>query len=407
MRRALLALALAGCGYTTEGPVVYDPNLVSALLVEAHLDPGATRVMDFREAYSSVPRDGFLLGEGVVLAHGAAADGTRLVNVVLATSRDRTVGNASYEAWFRVGADGRATRLARPEDAPPLAYDPRRPESARGAAGVDGVASAVVVECTRGHVTVFDLAGDALRARPGSRALCAGALGPSALPDRAVRLTAEGATFRVEALELGTGAVAAARALPRPVDHAVPLWAEEIADGRFLVLARDRDLTRLYAVEGDGPARSVALDGFALVAARRIGDRVLLTANDGGAAWWDEAGELTRLARTGDTLADVPWRFAGTPGAAFQLATGVNPETDLVSVPLAAAAQLPEADALRAGAAASTPCVGRTACRAFGESYLLAVFDAGPAPLGLYAFWSWSWELALYTAPVFRAEGAE
>lgn len=415
--RALAAAALlAGCGYTDEGPVVYDPALVSALLVEAHLAEDAARVMDFRPAYSSVPGDGYLLGEGVELVHGAAAGGTRLVHLVLSTSRDRTIGNRNYEGWFTIGPEGQVARLARPAEAPPLTYDPRRPEMRRWVAAVDGPATPLIVECTPEHATVYDLHDETLRARAGGRSLCAFSptgpgLGPSTLPDRVVRQADGDAVFRLEALAVPSGAVVATRALPHPVENPVTLWIEERAEGRFRVLARDRANSRLYLVEGDGEPQSAALGGFPVLSATHTGEHVRVTGTDGRVAIWDptRGDALIPLpaAEVPDGFDDAPWRFAGTAGAAFRLATGINVYTELVSVPLAAYAQVPAGHALRAGPAASTPCVERDECRLYGESYLLAVFDAAPEPLALYAFWSWTYELALYVAPAFRPEALE
>jgi hypothetical protein len=63
-----------------------------------------------------------------------------------------------------------------------------------------------------------------------------------------------------------------------------------------------------------------------------------------------------------------------------------------------------EGTAFTSKPAPTTICGSRTRCRAYGESYLVAVVDGPRGPFGLYAFWSWSNELAFYASPLDRAE---
>ena len=401
----------SGCGYSGDGPVLYDPNLVAALLVEAHLAPEATRAMSFAPLHTAHPDDNFLL-EHVVITHGASAGGVRLVHLLFATSRSPTAPNKTVEGWLELDASGRARPLVRPAEAPALRFDPRRPEERVWRGGADGAETGYVLECRTDAATVFDLAGGELRARPAPRELCnfaaGGRLGRSAAPDHLVLAQPDGANLRVESFDLGGGPIRAS-ALPRPTTRSVPLWVEEEAPGRFVALTVDAvegRLARLATGEAprlaDGPASSS-------VAARRgPGDRARLFAADGSGWFWDaaEASEPTSWPApvAPPELEVSPWKLAGTPGAGYRLATGINRYSELVQVPLAAFASVPSPDGVFAASAATTPCVVREACREYGESYLIGVFETGAEPMGLYAFWSWTYELGVYAAPLFRDE---
>lgn len=385
-----LSCLLPACA-ESDGPEYRDPELAFAIAVQQHLAPGTVKVKLFEPMAPSNSGDAMM--QLVPVAAGTAESGALLVHVALSAELQQ-----AYEALFSVGPTGIVERLGRPPAAP--VFD--------GTVKNLSLPGGVVVHCG-GKATAFRLASAGLELVPEPAGACSGT---SVYGTSSAQGYLAGAKLSASALDffahrVDDGSVARPVSVAGQVGKVV--YVEEAPEGVYLALLRNG--FDHVVVRSDGTTRSAALPeaGGNVYAAQRTPEGIVQFLDSGQAVLWDldDATSSPLLVPPPPLPSDVPagmWALGGNFGNGVAVSATVNPKYDKAHVPVAAQTRRWNAGGFSLSDVPTTPCTARSACRKYGESYLLAELDASTHRAGLYAFWAWTSQLAFFVSPLEREE---